>query len=106
MAGSPVDLIGQDYIGKQGALSGHKFPALGPVDHGPGQVGGKKVRSKLNALKPGIQYLGQCLGGQGLGEAGDALDKHVASGQKPHHHALQYFPLADYPPGNLLEAAN
>jgi hypothetical protein len=80
---SPVDLVGQDDVGEDGAsLEAELFALIDLFDDGgAGDVGRHKVRSALNpaVIKP--QAGGRGLDQQRLRQPGIALQEGMASGQ-------------------------
>jgi hypothetical protein len=69
-------------LGAEGAV-------LGVVDHGADDVGGQHVGGELQALEAHRDPGGQGLQRQGLGEARDALQEHVAVGEQRNQQSIQ-----------------
>ena len=74
---------------------GVEAAAVGPVDAGADEVGGHQVGRELDAAEAAAEHLGEGLDGQRLGEARDALEQHVAAGEKATSNALEHRVLAD-----------
>ena len=89
-----VDLVGQDQVREDRTLLGGELARLLVVDQGPDDVRGQQVRRELDALKLGADHVGESLDGQGLGQAGHALQQDVAVGQQRNQQPLQHPALA------------
>jgi hypothetical protein len=74
---SPVDLVGEKDVVKDGAFLKLKAAVLGPVDLGPGQIRRQQIRGELHAVKIAVDALGQLLDSSGLGETRRPLDEHM-----------------------------
>ena len=64
-------------------------------DHGADDVAGQQVGGELDALELEAERRAEALHQQRLGEAGHALDQHVAVGEQRHQRALDDGVLAD-----------
>jgi hypothetical protein len=98
-----VDLVGQQQIAEHRAqlrLEGAGVRTPDPRAH---EVGGHEVGRELHAAERAAQRLGQGAHGQRLGQAGDALEEHVAAGQQRHEHALEHRILAEDDALGLVE---
>jgi hypothetical protein len=98
-----VDLVGQHHVGEHGPELDVEGLLRGPVDAGADEVGGNEVGGELEAAEAAAQDAGHRLGGQGLGQAGGALEQAVAAGQPGHEEALEHVVLADHHPLGLEE---
>ena len=65
------------------------------VDQGADKVGGEKIGRKLNALKTRPNARSQRSNSQGLGQARNAFQKHVAVAQQPREETVNELFLAD-----------
>jgi hypothetical protein len=103
LGGGAVDLVGEEEIGEDRAPPRHEL--AGPLleDHRPHEVGGKQVGGELDARELQVEGLAQRLHGEGLGEAGDALDQQVAAAEQRHHHALDEGLLPDDDLADLVD---
>ena len=103
LGGRPVDLVGQDQVGKYRTLLHHEFSRALIEDHGPNQVGGEQVGRELDTLKIELQYLRQRVDGQGFRQARYAFEQDVAArkqaNQQPvHEPVLPHHNIADLGP--------
>ena len=93
--GSPVDLVGEDQIRKDRPFLHDEVLVLRPIDLGTDQVCRQQVGGKLNALKTGVDRLGQTCNGSGLGQPRNALDQQVPAGQQTNQHPVNKLILPD-----------
>ena len=82
-------------MGEDRPLAGHELAAPLVVDQRADEVGGQQVGGELDALEVDRERLGQGLDGERLGEAGHALDQHVAAGEQADQQAVEQVVLAD-----------
>ena len=68
---------------------------LGAVDARADEVGRHQVGGELDAVEGAAEHVGERLDGEGLGEAGDALDEQVPAREQPDEHALEHGLLPD-----------
>ena len=61
----------------------------------PTRSAGHEVGRELEALERAAEHVGDGLDRQRLGQAGHALEQHVAAGEQRHEHALEHRLLAD-----------
>ena len=61
----------------------------------PDEVGGHEVGRELDAREGAAEHLRERLDGQRLGEAGHALEQHVAAGEQRDEQALEHRVLPD-----------
>jgi DNA-binding Lrp family transcriptional regulator len=94
LAGAPVDLVGEDEVGEHGAELDPERLARRPVDAGADEVRGDEVGRELDAGERAADGGRHRLDGEGLGQAGDALDEAVATCQQAHEHPLEQPVLA------------
>ena len=78
---------------------------LGPEDPCADEVGRDQVRGELDAVERPAEHVGEGLHRQRLGEAGDALEQHVAAGEESDEHPLEHPFLPDDDPLHLEEGA-
>ena len=78
-----VDFIRQNKVRENRTLSGLEVAGSRNVDHRSQQVGGKKVRGKLNSLEFRVQSLRQRFNCRRFRQPGNAFQKDVPSGQQP-----------------------
>ena len=90
-----VDLVGEHEVGEDRAALGAELLRRGVVDGGPDDVRGQKVGRELDALELGVQRIGHGLDRQRLGQAGHALEQHVAAGEQADEDALDHVALPD-----------
>ena len=86
-----------------GPSSVSKLPRVGAVDARADEVGGHEVGRELDAAEGAAEHVGERLDGQRLGQAGDALEQHVAAGQQRDQQALEHRVLADDDALDLVE---
>ena len=65
------------------------------VDERPGEVGGQQVGGELGAGEVQAERLREGARGEGLAEAREVLEQHVAVGEEPGQHELERLALAD-----------
>ena len=107
---SPVDLVGEDEVGEDGALAHGKGLLLLVVDHGADHIRRKQVRGELDAAEIDRDGPAQGLDGERLGEARHALEEDMAVGQQAnqqviHHAFLSNHGLADFVSKGVDEGA-
>ena len=90
-----VDLVGEQQIGEHRPLAHAELARLRLVDQRADQVGGQQVGGELNPLITRVQGLGERGHRQGLGDAGNPLDQHVAIGEEADQQPFQHVALAD-----------
>jgi len=71
------------------------LPRLLVEDRRPGDVARHQVGSELDPLEVEVEHLREGAGDQGLGEAREVLDEHVAVGEDREKDQLERLPLAD-----------
>ena len=101
LGGRAVDLVGEQGVGEDRAAPGLELALARIVDQRADEVGRQQVRGELDALEVDRQRPREGLRGEGLGEAGDAFDEHVAAGQQAHQQTLDEVVLADDDPPDL-----
>ena len=69
----PIDFIGQNQIGENGTFSGPKRPFSRIVNHGPDQICGEQVGSKLNPIELTANGTGQPFNRGRLGQSGETF---------------------------------
>ena len=105
LGGGAVDLVGEDDVGEDRALVDGELQRPRVVDQRADQVGGQQVGRELEALERQMAGLGQRLDDQRLGQAGQALEQHVAAGEQRHDEAVHQLLLADHLPADLAASA-
>ena len=90
-----VDFVGEQEIDEHRPELGVERSRVRAVHASADQVRGDEVRRELDAAVGSAQHTGQGLDGQRLGQAGDAFEQDVASGQKADQQALEHRVLAD-----------
>ena len=80
-------------------------PVSGPEDAGADEVGGDEVGRELHAPERAAEHAGERADGQGLGQAGNALEQHVTLGEERDEQPLEHRVLADDHPLHLVERA-
>ena len=101
LGGRPVDLVGEQEVGEDGALFDVEAALVGAVDAGADEVGRHQVRGELDPLEGAAEDLGEGLDGQRLGQAGDALEEEVAAAEQADEDSLEHLVLADDDPPDL-----
>ena len=91
----PVDLIGQEKIGEDGAQRRAEVAGLLVVDAGSHQVRRDEIRRELNSPELSANGSGEGLDREGLGKARNAFHEQVPLRQDGHQHALEEMILAD-----------
>jgi hypothetical protein len=86
---SPVDLVGQDEVGEDGAQLDVEMFGRGPVDAGADDVRGDEVGGELDAGEIPAHHGCQGLDGEGLGQAGQTLEQAVAPRQQADQEPLE-----------------
>jgi len=77
-----IDLVRQDEIAEYRPMFGTERTVLWVINHGSDDVGGQHVGRKLQTLEAHRNATRQSLQGQGLRQAGDALQQHVTIGEQ------------------------
>ena len=90
-----VDLVGQNQVGEHRALPRGEAAGLRVVNLRADDVGREHVRRELQPRELGVHAVGERLDGERLGEAGHALEQHVAVGQQADDQALDEHFLPD-----------
>ena len=90
-----VDLVGEQEVAEHRPQLGVEAAGVRPVDARADEVGGHEVGRELDAAEGAAEHVGERAHGQGLGEAGHALEQHVAAGQQRDQQALEHRVLAD-----------
>ena len=96
-----VDLVGEQQVGEDRARAERELRGAGVVDQRAGDVAGHQVGRELHALGVQRQRGGQRAHQQRLGDAGHALEQHVAAAQQRDHQAGDGGVLADHGLGHL-----
>src|ERR1700760_2092571 len=78
LGGSPVDLIREHKIGKDGSFANNKLMLLLVVDHCTDDVCRKQIGGKLDAAEIGMNGLSQRFDSQCLSKSGYTLQEDVA----------------------------
>ena len=92
---SPVDLIGQQEVGEDGAFFDLESVVGGIVDLGPDDVAGKKVRGELDPFEVQSETLGQGVDRRGLGQAGHPFEEDMPPGQESGQQRFDHLLLPD-----------
>ena len=71
----PVDFVGQQHTGDQGAGADIERPGRRAVNLGARQVGRKQVRGELDPAERKVERAGQARDGAGLGETRNPFDQ-------------------------------
>src|SRR5262249_47794308 len=82
-------------VREYGAKLRSEFALLLVVDDGPDHVGGKEIGRELNSCKLCADRLAKRSHGQRLGEAGDAFQKNVTSGEEADQDSFDHVRLTD-----------
>ena len=90
-----VDLVGEHEVREDGAELRGELALLLVVDDRADDVGGQEVRRELDAGELGADRVAERAHRQRLGEAGHALEQHVAAGEQTDEDALDHVRLAD-----------
>jgi hypothetical protein len=98
-----VDLVGEQEVAEHGAELGVEAARVGAIDARADEVGGHEVGRELDAAEAAAQHLRERAHGQRLGQAGHALQEHVAAGQEADEQALEHRVLADDDALDLVE---
>src|SRR5262249_31180494 len=101
LGGGAVDLVAEDELGEDGAGPELEGLLVRVEDVGADDVGGHQVRGELDAFEGAVEEAGQDADEEGLGGAGDALDKDVAAGKQADQKAVDDLVLADDHLGDL-----
>lgn len=80
----PIDLIGQEQVGHDGALPHFKVPGFLIENLHSDDVAGQHVRHKLNAPGAASKGKGNGLHQRGLAHTWQVVQKHMAVGQHSH----------------------
>ena len=97
LGGRPVDFVGQDHVGEDGAFDEYHLPLMIGLleDLRPGDVGGHEVRRKLDTLKCHMEQLRQGLDQQGLGQTGRPGHEAVPAGEDRDEQMFDHVTLTD-----------
>ncbi len=102
-----VDLVGEDDVGEDGTGQELEGLAAGVLvvedDLGAGDVAGHQVGRELDAFEGKLQGLGERRNEESLGEAGDAHEQGVVSGEDGDEDFIDHVGLPDDDLGDLLE---
>ena len=90
LGGRAVDLVGQQQVAEHRAELGGEGAGVGAPDARADEVGRHQVGRELHAAEAAAQCSGQGADGQRLGQAGHALQQHVAAGQQGDEDALEH----------------
>ena len=90
-----VDLVGEQEVAEDRAELDVEAARVGPVDARADEVGGHEVGRELDAPERAAHDVGERADRQRLGEAGHALEQHVAAGQQRDEQPLEHRVLAD-----------
>ena len=77
-----IDFVGENDVGKDGALAELELAGLGIIDADAENIGGEKIGSKLDTLKGAVKRFGESLGESGFAGAGDVFDEQMAASEK------------------------
>lgn len=80
--GGTVDFVGENEVGKDGAVVDAEFRVAGIEDHGADDVGGEEVRGELDAFEIDAEGSGKAFDQEGFGQAGHAFEENVTVGQE------------------------
>ena len=95
LGGRAVDFVGEHDVGEDGTRAQREGALLGREHVGAGDVGRQQVRRELDAPHRGAQRGGVGLDQRGLGDAGHALEQHVALGEQRGEHQVDRARRAD-----------
>ena len=98
-----VDFVGQNEIGENRAFSSGKIAGFLIEDHRADQIGRQKIGRELNALKVGLNHVGQSLDRQRFGQPGKTFEQNVAIAEQREQQALDQNSLADDDFGGFRE---
>ena len=98
-----VDLVGEQEVAEHRAELGVEAAGVGAVDARADEVGGHEVGGELDAPERAAHDVGERAHGQRLGQAGDALEQHVAAGEQRDEQPLEHRVLADDDALDLVE---
>src|SRR3954447_11098027 len=90
LGGRAVDLVGEQEVAEHRAELGVEAAGVLAVDPCADEVGGHQVGRELEALERPAERIRERLDGQRLGEARDALEQHVPTGQQRHEQPLEH----------------
>jgi hypothetical protein len=90
LGGRAIDLVGEQDVREQGTAHGPKLAGPLVEDHRADDVGRQQIGRELNPLERGANHLSQRAHREGLGEAGDAFQQDVPTGEEPHEQALDH----------------
>jgi hypothetical protein len=90
-----VDLVGEQEVREHRAELGVEPVGVRPEHPRADEVDGHEVGRELDAVERAAEDVGDGLDRQRLGQAGDALEQHVAAGEQRDEHALEHRLLAD-----------
>ena len=82
LGGGPVELVGQEDVGEDGAGAEGQDAGVTVEDDGPGDVGREEVGRQLDPAEAETEGTGQGLGQGGLAHAGVVLDQEMALGEE------------------------
>ena len=98
-----VDLVGEQQPGEQRALAEREVAVALVVDERSGEVGGQEVGGELSAGEVEPERLGERSCGEGLAEAGEVLEQHVAAGEDGREDERERLAFADDGDLDLVE---
>ena len=90
-----VDFIRQQQVGEYRALAQLELLALQVIHGVAGDVAGHQIRGELDARELAAKAARQGTHQQGLAEAGNAFDQHMAAGDQGAEHVINHRRLAD-----------
>ena len=102
LGGGAVDLVGQDEVREDGALPCGEDPLAGIVDQGADEISREKVGRELDAGEIRMDAGGEGADGQGLGQAGHALEEDVAVAEEADQETPDESLLAYHDAAHLL----
>ncbi len=91
----PVDFIGQDKVGENGAFAHGEGLFFLIVDHGAYHIRRQEVRGELNAAEIHIHRLAEGLDGQRLGQSRHAFEEDMSIGKQADEQVVDHAFLAD-----------
>ena len=87
----PVQLIGHDHVGKNGARHELKGLVTHVEDRRPGDVGWQQVRSELDPGELPIDGISYCLGQKCFTHSGEVIQQNVTLSKQPKERQVDVF---------------
>ena len=99
----PVDLVGEDDVGEDGALARREGLVALVVDESTGDVRRQQIGRELDAAVARVERLGEGPNAERLGQAGHTLEQQMALRQQPHEQPIEQLLLAHDDLADLIE---